>query len=490
MTHDIAKCRTGIQGLDDITQGGLPCGGATLVCGTVGCGKTLLGMEFLHAGAAIENEPGVLLSFEETAEQLVLNARSVGLNFQDLVERNLISILNFEPDEASNGSGKFDMGRLFLRLADVMQAVNAKRMVIDTLDTLFSGVRDQTLLRSQLRGLFHWLRERGITVVATAEPGTETLTRRGVEEYVADCVIKLDYRVDRQIATRRLRIIKYRGSAHPADEFPFIIDGEGITMMPITSAKLEAQPSRERISSGLFAIDEMFRQKGFAKGSTILVSGTSGTGKTSLGCTFLDSVCRSGERAIYFGFEESAAETAAHMGSIGLDLEQWEKKGLLRLHTARATMHGLETHLISMYRLIDEFKPAAVVVDPMTSLEDVGTVGETKSMLTRLFDFLKMRGITAFFTDLTHEQTISVTTHEEVSPLIDTWILLQDTETETDRCRTLLILKSRGAAHVTRRCEFIFTDRGIELQPLAKEEYFRSESEHAVQGEMALHMRH
>jgi circadian clock protein KaiC len=467
---EIAKSRTGINGLDQITGGGLPKRGATLVAGNVGCGKTLLAMQFLVNGALLEDEPGVFVALEESSEELKLNFASIGINLQSLIDRNLLILLNIDiKQDSPEEPEKLDMGDWLIRLADAIASIKAKRVAIDIIDTLFQRVPDGSTLRLQLRGLFHWLKELGLTIVCTAEAGTDTLTQRGMEEYIADCVIKLDYRVTEQLSTRRLRLIKYRGAGHPSDEFPFVIDNKGITLIPITSIRLEHKPSGVYISTGIADLDEMLQNRGFARGSSILLSGTPGSGKTSMTFSFIDAACRREERCVYFGFEESAAQTLHNMKSIGLDLQQWVENGLLQLHTSRISMYGLETHLLTMYRVIDEFRPAVVVLDPLTTLTDVGTMYQAKSIITRLIDFLKMHQITAMFTDLTHEEKICVATEEEISSLIDTWVLLRDVEENYVRFRTLLILKSRGTAHSNTVCQFLMTDNGIRLKSLTRD---------------------
>lgn len=466
----ISKSATGIEGLDQITGGGLPKQGATLVAGNVGCGKTLLAMQFLVNGALRDNEPGIFVALEESDQELKRYFASIGIDLQVLIDQGLLTLLNVgiqrdSPEE----SEKAGMGDLFIKLADAIASLKAKRIAVDIIDALFQRVSDDSALRQQLRGLFHWLKELGVTVVCTAEAGVATLTQRGVEEYIADCVIKLDYRVTEQVSTRRLRVIKYRGSGHPSDEFPFVIDNRGITLIPITSVRLEHQPSGEHVSTGIADLDAMLQDRGFSRGSSILLSGTPGSGKTSLTFTFIDAACRRGERCVYFGFEESAPQTIHNMKSVGLDLQRWVENGTLQLHTSRISMFGLETHLITIYRVIEEFRPAVVVLDPLTMLTGVGSINQAQSMMTRLIDFLKMHQTTAIFTHLTHEETISAATEEGISSLIDTWLLLRDVEENYQRFRTLLILKSRGMAHSNSVCRFLMTDHGIRLSPLTRD---------------------
>jgi circadian clock protein KaiC len=467
---EIEKSKTGIDGLDQITGGGLPKRGATLVAGNAGCGKTLLAMQFLVNGALLENEPGIFMALEESNQELLRNFASIGIDIQSLIDRGLLTLINVDMKQEFLAEPKrTDLGDLFIKLADTIKSTKAKRVAIDIIDTLFQRVSDDTILRQQLRGLFHWLKDLDMTVVCTAEAGSGILTQRGIEEYIADCVIKLDYRITEQLSTRRLRVVKYRGAGHPSDEFPFVIDNRGISLIPITSIRLEHKPSGEYISTGIAELDGMLQNKGYSRGSSILLTGTPGSGKTSMTFSFIDSACRRGERCVYFGFEESAPQTLHNMKSIGLDLQQWVKKGLLQLHTSRITMYGLETHLIRIYRAIEEFQPTVVIVDPMPTLTDVGSAQQAKSVITRLIDFLKTRSITAMFTDQTRAQTIGVAAEEEIPSLFDTWLLLRDREVADEHYNTLLIFKSRGIAHSKRVYEFLLTDNGIRLKPLTRD---------------------
>ncbi len=469
---EISKSVTGIEGLDEITGGGLPKRGATLVVGNVGCGKTMLAMQFLVNGALLENEPGVFMALEESNEELKRNFASLGINLQSLIDRNLLTLLNVDikqpfPAEPEKTS---EIGSWFIKLADAIASSKAKRVAIDIIDTLFQQVTDDATLRLQLQGLFNWLKGLGLTVVCTAESGTDTLTQRGMEEYIADCVIKLDYRITEQLSTRRLRVIKYRGAGHPSDEFPFVIDHRGITLIPITSIRLEHSPTGEHIPTGIVDLDIM---RITAISREAASTRAHRFGENELTFSFIDAACRRGERCLYFGFEESAAQTIHNMKSIGLDLQQWVENRSLQIHTSCVSMFGLETHLITIYRVLQEFRPAVVVLDPISTLTDVGTLRQSKSIITRLIDFLKMHQITAMFTDLMHEEIISVSTEEEISSLIDTWILLRDVEKNYERFRTLLILKSRGMAHSNKVCQFLMTDNGIRLKPLGQGEEVR-----------------
>ena len=460
----LPKCATGIQGLDEITGGGLPKGRPTLVCGGAGCGKTLLGIEFLVQGALLHNEPGVFLAFEETAEELAQNVHSLGFDLDDLIEKKKLAVdyIHIERSEIEE-AGEYDLEGLFIRLAHAIDSIGAKRVVLDTLETLFSGLSNVAILRAELRRLFRWLKAKGVTAIITAERGSGTLTRHGLEEYVSDCVLLLDHRVDGQISTRRLRVVKYRGSSHGTDEFPFLIDEGGISVLPITSLQLQHKASSERISSGVPALDAMLGGTGFYRGSSVLVSGTAGIGKTSLACHAADACCQRGERSLYFAFEESEAQLLRNMRSIGLDLEPWVKKGLLRFHIARPTMNGLEMHLASIHKMVEAFQPSLVVVDPISNFVSAGTASEARSMMTRLVDYLKSRQVTTLLTNLNSASGTREQTELEISSLIDTWLLLRDIELNGERNRGLYILKSRGMAHSNQIREFLLTNRGVQL---------------------------
>jgi circadian clock protein KaiC len=460
----LEKCQTGIKGLDEITKGGLPRGRPTLICGGAGCGKTLFAMEFLMRGAMNYGEPGVFMSFEETSEDLSKNFISLGFDLPGMISRGLIATdhVKIERNEVEE-TGEYDLEGLFIRLGNAIDSIGAKRVVLDTIEALFSGLSNYAILRAELRRLFHWLKDRGITAIVTGESGDKLLTRYGLEEYVADCVIFLDFRIVEQISTRRLRIIKYRGSSHGADEYPFLINEEGLSILPITSLGLDYPVSRERISTGIPKLDTMLEGKGFYRGSTILVSGTAGTGKTSLAATFADAACLRGERCLYFAFEESPRQVIRNMGSIGMNLGRWVKKGSLRFHSARPSLYGLEMHLVTFHKAIEEFKPQVFIIDPISNLINAGTASEVKSILTRLIDYLKMNQISTFLTDLTHFGGSLEHTSEEISSLIDTWLLLRDIELNGERNRGLYILKSRGMAHSNQIQEFLLTNRGIGL---------------------------
>jgi len=460
----LPKCPTGIQGLDEITDGGLPRGRPTLVCGGAGCGKTLFAAEFLVRGAVEFSEPGVFMSFEETGSELKSNVLSLGFDLAGLVRRKQI-VLEYVYVERSEiqETGEYDLEGLFVRLNHAIDSIGAKRVVLDTLEALFAGLPNEAILRSELRRLFRWLKEKGVTAVITAERGREQLTRHGLEEYVSDCVILLDHRVNDQIATRHLRVVKYRGAMHSTNEFPFLIGDSGISVLPITSLGLNYEVSNERISTGIPRLDTMFGGRGFFRGSSILLTGTAGTGKTITASCFAQAAALRGERVLFFAFEESPHQITRNMGSIGLDLDPLVKRGLMRFHASRPTLYGLEMHLATMFKEIVAFKPAVVVVDPITSLLAAGTDAETKGMVTRLMDYLKGAGITTMFTSLTHGgQSLE---HSEIamSSLMDTWLLLQDFEGNGERNRVLYVLKSRGMSHSNQVREFLISDGGIDL---------------------------
>ena len=460
----LEKCPTGIRGFDEISNGGLPRGRPTLICGSAGCGKTVLGMEFLLRGASQYKEPGVFVSFEEPPKDLVQNFASMGYDLNDMIARKLIVMDHIYIDKSEiEETGEYDLEGLFIRLADAIDSIKAKRIVLDTIEALFSGLTNAGILRSELRRLFSWLKDRGITAVVTGESGEKTLTRCGLEEYVADCVILLDFRTTEQISTRRLRIIKYRGSSHGADEYPFLIEKTGISILPVTSLGLNHAVSNERVSSGIPRLDSMLAGKGFYRGSTIMISGTAGTGKTSFAAKFVEAACQRRERCLYLAFEESTDQIIRNMKSIGTDLSPWVKKGSLKFHASRPSLYGLEMHLVTIHNLIVDFKPQIVIVDPVSNLTAVGSSIEVKSVLTRLFDYLKMTHVTTLLTDLVPLGNSTERTNEEISSLIDTWILLRDIEVNGERNRGLYILKSRGMAHSNQIREVLLSDHGIEL---------------------------
>ncbi len=460
----LPKAPTGIQGLDEVTQGGLPRGRPTLVCGSAGCGKTLLAIEFLVRGAMEFGEPGVFMAFEETAEELAQNVRSLGFDLDELVEQKKLSVdyVRVERTEIEE-TGEYDLEGLFVRLGYAIDSLGAKRVVLDTIEVLFSGLSNAAILRSEIRRLFRWLKDKGVTAIVTGERGQGTLTRYGLEEYVSDCVILLDHRVTEQVSTRRLRVVKYRGSPHGTNEFPFLIDESGITVVPITSAGMEHPATNERVSTGVAVLDEMVGGKGYFRGSSVLISGTAGTGKTSLAAHFAAAACQRGERCLYFSFEESQAQLVRNMKSIGLDLGVWIDKGLLGVHSARPTRYGLEMHLAQMYKLISELQPKVVVVDPISNFISAGTTTEACSMLVRLVDLLKAREITSLFTNLTHGDNNPENTDLGISSIIDSWLLLRDTEQNGERSGVIYILKSRGMSHSKRVRGLRLTNHGFEL---------------------------
>ena len=459
----LAKAPTGIRGLDEISGGGLPRGRTTIVCGGPGCGKTMLGMEFLIRGVEEYGEPGVLLTFEETPEEMTRNVASLGFDLKALSDKKKL-FLDFMRVEASeiHETGDYDLEGLFIRLQHAVDSVGAKRVVLDTLEALFTGF-SPSVLRAELRRLFRWLKDRNLTTVVTAEQGDGTLTRHGLEEYVSDCVILLDHRIQDQISTRRLRIVKYRGTKHAADEYPFLIDESGLSVLPVTAATLNHKISRERVSTGIPDLDTMMEGKGYYRGSSILVSGTAGSGKTTLACHFADATCRRGGRCLYLGFEESTDQVFRNAASVGIDLHRYVKKGLLFHEAWRPTQYGMEMHLLRIHKLIDTLKPEAVIIDPVSNLIGTSTQRDVQSMLMRLIDFLKEKGITALFITLTKGGKHLEGTEEQISSLIDTWVLVRDVEQSGERNRCLYILKSRGMAHSNQLREFMITSQGIKL---------------------------
>ena len=435
-----------------------------MICGSAGCGKTLLSIEFLVHGATQFNEPGVLMAFEETEEDLIKNVASLGYDLKELSDRKKLVVdhVHIERSEIEE-TGEYDLEGLFVRLGYAIDSIGAKRVVLDTIESIFAGLPNPSILRAELRRLFRWLKDKGVTAIVTGERGDRTLTRQGLEEYVSDCVILLDHRTREQISTRRLQIIKYRGSTHGTNEYPFLIDEHGISVLPITSIALEHQASSERISSGIKRLDTMLGGKGYYRGTSVLVSGMAGTGKSSLAAHFVDAACRRGERCAYFATEESPDLIVRNMRSIGIDLALWIKKGLLHFDATRPTFHGLEMHLLRMHKLVRETNARVVVVDPITSYISLGDTLEVKSMLSRLIDFFKAHQITAFFTSLTEGGSALEQSEVGISSLMDTWILLRHIESNGERNRGIWVLKSRGMAHSNQIREFVFTDHGVEL---------------------------
>jgi len=462
--ESLRKERTGIPGFDEITRGGLPAGRPTLICGSAGAGKTLFAMEFLVRGATLFDAPGVFMSFEESDEELATNVASLGFDLKQLIaDKKLVLDYVFIERSEIEETGEYDLEALFLRLGYAIDSIGAKRVVLDTLEALFSALPNEAIIRAELRRLFRWLKEKGVTAVITCERGEGTLTRYGLEEYVADCVILLDHRVQNQISTRRMRIVKYRGTSHGTNEYPFLIDEKGFSVLPITSLGLAHKAPTEHTSSGVPRLDTMLEGRGFYRGSSILVSGTAGTGKSTLGAHFIEAACKRGEKALFFAFEESQDQIIRNMRSVGIDLERFVKKGLLKFHNARPSAWGLEVHLAVIHKEISDFAPSVVVIDPITNFLAVGDAPETKSMLTRLIDFLKTRQITGMFTSLTSSGTNIEDSEVGVSSLMDVWILVKNIESNGERNRGLYILKARGMAHSNQVREFLLTDHGIEL---------------------------
>lgn len=460
----IEKVPSGISGLDDITGGGLPKGRPTLVCGSAGCGKTLLAMEFLIRGAVEFNEPGVFIAFEESEEELVQNVASLGFNLNELKKKKKLFIDHIEIEPVSVAeTGEYDLEGLFIRLNHAIDSIGAKRVVIDTIETIFSVLPNTFILRAELIRLLRWLKNKGVTVIITGEQGDGTLTRRGLEEYVSDCVIFLDHRIINQGSTRRLRIIKYRGSSHGTNEYPFLINKSGFSVLPITSLSLKHHVSSERISTGIPRLDTMLGEGGFYKGSSILVSGSAGLGKTTIATSFARSVCQRGEKVIYFSFEEAPSQLIRNMKSIGINLQELMDKNLLAIESSRPTLYGLESHLTSIYEIIRKHNPSAVIIDPITSFETGSNQVEVREMLMRVIDILKQRQITAFLTSLTTAKQINDSSEAEVSSLIDTWVLLRNIESYGERNRGIFVLKSRGMPHSNQIREYIITAKGIEL---------------------------
>jgi circadian clock protein KaiC len=464
----LLKTPTGIAGLDEVMEGGFPKGRPILICGSAGCGKTLFAFQFLVKGIIDYDEPGVFMSFEESKKDLTENVSSLGFDLDELVQQNKLRIDHVKVERSEiEETGEYDLEGLFIRLNHAIDAIGAKRVVLDTIESLFSGIENVALLRSELRRLFQWLRDKGVTAIITGERGDSSLTRQGLEEYISDCVILLDFRVVDQIATRRLRIVKYRGSMHGTNEYPFLIDETGISVIPITSLKLNYKSSREIISMGLPSLDALFEKGGIFKGSSVLVTGTAGTAKTILGSYFAMSSCQRKEKVLYFSFEESPDQLARNLLSIGMDISPEVEAGLLLIHASRPSLQGLEMHLLTLTKLLAEFKPQTIVIDPISSLVTVGNVSEVRAMLVRLIDLLKVNNINAFFTSLTHQQqqTYIDVTVDAVSSLADTWIDLTNQDKQGERKRNLLLIKSRGMGHFNGTKNFIINSKGILLEP-------------------------
>ena len=460
----LPKTPTGIEGFDEITGGGLPTGRPSLVCGSAGCGKTLFAISFLVHGAARFDEPGVFMSFEESPDELAQNVASLGFDLPGLIQNKKLAFDHVRVERSEiEETGDYDLEGLFIRLGYAIDSIGAKRVVLDTIESLFSGLEDQSILRAELRRLFRWLKDKGVTAVITGERGDGSLSRQGLEEYVSDAVILLDHRVTEEISTRRLRIVKYRGSPHGTNEYPFLIDEEGIAVLPVTTLSLSHAVSPERVSTGIARLDTMLGGQGYYRGTTVLVSGTAGAGKTSVSAHFVDAACRRGERAMMFLFEESPAQVLRNMKSISIDLRQWVDRGLLECRAARPSTFGLEMHLSQMHRAIERFKPKVVVFDPVSSLLSVASSGDVHGTMTRLVDYLKSSGVTALLTSLTHGKTEIERTDVAISSIVDTWLLLVTLESSGERNRGLYVLKSRGMSHSNQIREFLLTDNGVDL---------------------------
>lgn len=460
----ISKAATGISGFDEITLGGLPRGRPSLIAGGAGSGKTVFAMEFIIHGATRFNEPGIFVSFEENLSELKKNFASLGYDLDKLVEEKKIYLDHIFMDRnLLLETGEYDLDAMFFRLGYLIDSIGAKRIALDTIEVLFSGLTNHAVLRSELIRLFRWLKDRGVTAVVTGEKGEKSITRFGLEEYVADCVVYLDSRVSEQITTRRLRVIKYRGSVHGPDEYPFLITRDGITIFPITSVKTNYKISRERISTGIESLDNMLGEKGFFRGSSVLLSGSAGTGKTSFAGVFVDAACRRGEKSLYIAMEETQDQICRNLESIGLDLEQWVEKGLLDFYITRPSHHGLEMHLAMIEDLLNKHSPAVAVIDPMTDFLSVGGGKEVKSLLTRLIDLMKSKGVTIILTDLIKGDVNPEKSNVYISSLIDTWILLRNEEYNGERSRGLTIIKSRGMPHSNQIREFTMSNNGITL---------------------------
>ena len=458
------KCLTGIQGLDEITFGGLPAGRPTLVCGEAGCGKTLLAMEFLVRGAMNHNEPGVFISFEENEKELEQNVASLGWDLGGLVRQKLLLLEYIYIERAEiEETGEYDLEGLFIRIGNAIDSIGAKRVVLDTIEALFGNFSNIGILRAEIRRLFRFLKSKGVTFIVTGEKGEKTLTRYGMEEYVSDCVIELVHKLENKIATRQVRIVKYRGSLHGTNDYPFLIDENGLSVIPITSIALDYKISSERVSTGIPRLDSMLGGAGYFRGSSVLVSGTAGAGKTSIACSFVNAACERGERCLYFAFEESKDQIARNMSSIGINLDQWIKKGKLSIHATRSSHYGIEAHLAQMIKAISAFKPQVVIIDPISNLVTSGFDTEVGSMLSRLIDYLKKDLVTILFTNLTHGGKALEITDIGISSVMDTWLLLRDIELGGERNRVMYILKSRGMAHSNQLREFLISDHGLDL---------------------------
>lgn len=464
----LSKCPTGIKGFDEITSGGLPRNRTTLLTGSTGTGKTVLGLDFLVHGATRYDEPGVFLSFEETEEELYQDVASLNMDLKGLVARRQLWLEHILLERSElREKGEFNLEGLFIRLEYAIDSIGAKRVILDSIESLFAGITDLGLLRIEIKRLFRWLKEKEVTTIVTGELSKSSYTRHGLEEYISDCIILVDNRVRNEISTRRIRVIKYRGSKHGTNEYPFVIDNEGLSVIPITSVGLEQPGTYSRVSTGILSLDKLFKSGGYARGSAILVSGTAGTGKTSVAAAFAIGRCKAGERTLFVSYEESAGQLIQNMKSIDFHFEPWVRKGLLRIVSTRPSFFGLEMHLLDLYKTITEFKPRSVVIDPLTSLIGQGDSAELKSMLTRMIDLIKTSGITGFFTSLVSSTSENYTGGEiGISSLIDTWIVVRELEEAGRRVRGIFIVKSRGMAHSSDIYKLILSDDGVRLGPI------------------------
>src|SRR5580692_3616245 len=460
------KISTGIEGLNEITEGGFPKGRPTLICGSAGSGKTVLAIQFLIKGIIEDNEPGVFMSFEESANDLIQNVRSLGFDLERSIAQKKLKIdyVRVERSEIQE-TGEYDLEGLFIRLNHAIDSIGAKRVVLDTIESLFSGLNNTAILRSEIRRLFQWLRQKGVTTIITGERGDTTLTRQGLEEYVSDCVILLDFRVIEQIATRRLRIVKDRGSTHGTNEYPFLIDETGVSVLPIPSLKLVHTTSTEIISTGLPGLDKLFHGGGYYRGNCTLITGSAGTAKTILAAYFALGSCMRKEKVLYFSFEESPDQFVRNMASVGINLKPYIRSKLLLIHSSRPSLHGLEMHLLSLHKYIREFQPDTVIIDPISSLVTIGSSGDVRAMLARLMDMLKMHQISSLFTSLSQEQSLNgyEFAEEAIYSLVDTWVKVRNEETNNSLIRSLYIEKSRGMGHTSEIRDFIVTDKGIRI---------------------------
>ncbi|HCY88082.1 MAG TPA: KaiC 1 [Desulfobacteraceae bacterium] len=463
--RQVKKSPTGIEGLDDITGGGLPAGRPTLLCGGAGSGKTLMAMEFIVKGISMFKENGVYLSFEESKNELFDNVASLGFDMDvfDAQQHIFVREIDLGMHDFVE-SGDYNLDGLFAQIEYGIDCVGAKRIVIDGIETLFSHFSRESIIRKELKRIFRWLKGKGVTALITSEQGGTpgSITRHGIEEYISDCVIILDHRITEQVATRRLHIQKYRGARHGTNEYPFLITDNGISVFPITATQLDHDASSQQVSTGIQKLDDMFRG-GYYKGSSILITGTAGTGKSSLVSYFANAVCGDNEKCLYFAFEESARQIVRNMGSIGMDLQGFIDKGLLKIHAARPMLQGLEMHLLTMHEIIEKEQPSAVILDPVSNLDSIGSVLDVKLMFIRVIDYLKQNGITALYTALTPGDSMPEATDVGISSIMDTWILLQNLERNGQRERSLYIMKSRGLGHSNKIRKFRISDNGIDI---------------------------